>query len=118
MVLTSRLLNRDTFSGGTGDLMDEDTNKSNESEESDEFDSPTPDEIDVLDHDPPLDNMDPPVLHSVGALSLYNTDTCTLDNNAHAPGVSNDHIGDNSPHPDQDSPTPPNDEEDDDHGPV
>jgi len=87
---------RDTFSGE--DVMDEDT------DDSDESDDPTSDEIDVLDHDRPLDDMDTHTLHNA---------------NTHAPGpIDNDHTDNNHPHPNQDSSTLPNDEEDDDHGPV
>ena len=88
---------RDTFSE---DRMDEDT------DDSDESDDPTSDEIDVLDH------------------SLDDADTQTLGNTStHPPGIDDNHLGDspidnNHPHPDQDSSTQPNDEEDDDHGPV
>jgi len=108
-----------TLSGGPGDLMDEDTDESDESDESNKFNCPTSDEIDVLNHTPPLDDADPLVLHSVGAYTLYYTDTRTFDNNTYAPGVSDNHIDDDNPRlPDQDSPTPPDDEEDDDHRPV
>jgi len=83
--------------------MDEDT------DDSDESDDPTSDEINVLNHDRPLDDMDTHTLHNT---------------NTHAPGpIDNDHADDNPPdnnhpHPNQDSSTLPNDEEDDDHGPV
>jgi len=78
------------------DLMDDDGD--DDGDDSGESNDPTPDKIDALNHDHPLDNT--------GAHTLSST-------NAHTPGID-----DNHPHPIQDSSTLPDDEDKDDHGPV
>jgi len=92
---------KDAFS--SEDVMDEDT------DDSDESNDPTSDEINILNHNHLPNDTD--------THSLHNTNT-------HAPAsIYNDHpdgnlLDDNHPHPNQDSLTLPNDKEDDDHGPV
>ena len=118
---------KDTFSGDSEDLMDEDM-------DSDESDDPTADEINALDHNRPLDNEDPLPLENREPYtpSVNNNRANRVDNN-HANRVDNNHTNDdrvdnnhtnndrtniNYSPSNQDPPTLPNDEDDEDCGPV
>ena len=110
---------KDAFSEDSEDLMDEDVG------DSDESDGPTSNKINALNHGRPLDDVDRLprgnlATHAPNDAGTYtpSVDNHTLDDRVNNNRADDDHTNTDHPLSNQDSLTLPNDEEDDDYGPV